>query len=39
LSAMHKKTVDALEKIILHVFERMRGFNIDGWRLKTKTEV
>jgi len=39
LSAMHKKTVEALEKITLHVFERMGGFNIDGWRLKTETEV
>lgn len=39
LSAIEREQVETLERLILHVFERMGGFNIDGWRLKTKTEV
>ncbi|WP_246112263.1 nucleotidyltransferase domain-containing protein [Thermococcus aciditolerans] len=39
LSAIEREQVETLEKLILHVFERMGGFNIDGWRLKTETEV
>ncbi|WP_245610424.1 hypothetical protein [Thermococcus celericrescens] len=39
LKAMRNKEVEALEELISHVFEKMGGFDIDGWRLRTKTEV
>ncbi|WP_240911763.1 nucleotidyltransferase domain-containing protein [Thermococcus sp. M36] len=39
LKAMRNEEVEALEELISHVFEKMGGFDIDGWRLRTKTEV
>ncbi|AIF69478.1 hypothetical protein PAP_05365 [Palaeococcus pacificus DY20341] len=39
LNAMQEEKVEALEELILYVFERMGRFSIDGWQLKTKTEV
>ncbi|USG99179.1 nucleotidyltransferase domain-containing protein [Thermococcus argininiproducens] len=39
LNAMQKEKLETLEKLVIYVFEKMGGFNIDGWRLKTKAEV
>ncbi|WP_457752769.1 nucleotidyltransferase domain-containing protein [Thermococcus sp.] len=39
LSAMKSKELRDLELIIEHVFDKMGGFNINGWQLRTKTEV
>lgn len=39
LNAMKSKELRDLELIIEHVFDKMGGFNINGWRLRTKTEV
>lgn len=39
LNAMQEENLETLEKLIVYVFEKMGGFNIDGWRLRTKTEV
>ncbi len=39
LRATGNEEVEMLEELISHVFEKMGGFDIDGWRLRTKTEV
>jgi len=39
LRAMQKVRTENAEALINHVLERMGGFSIDGWRLKTKVEV
>ncbi|NJE25137.1 nucleotidyltransferase [Thermococcus sp. MV5] len=39
LNAMQEEKLETLENLVVYVFEKMRRFNIDGWRLKTKTEV
>ena len=39
LNAMQEENLETLEKLIVYIFEKMGGFNIDGWQLRTKTEV
>ena len=39
LNAMQEENLETLEKLVVYVFEKMGGFNIDGWQLRTKTEV
>ncbi|ALM75203.1 nucleotidyltransferase domain-containing protein [Thermococcus barophilus] len=39
LSAMKSKKLRDLELVIEHIFDKIGGFNINGWRLRTKTEV
>jgi len=38
LSAMKSKELKNLELLIKYIFNKMGGFNINGWRLRTKTE-
>jgi len=39
LKALERCETKNLEKVIIHVFEGMGGFDIDGWRLRTMVEV
>lgn len=39
LSAMKSKEPKNLELLIGHIFDKMSGFNINDWQLRTKTEV
>ncbi|NJE04963.1 nucleotidyltransferase [Thermococcus sp. M36] len=39
LKALERCETRNLEEVITHVFEGMGGFDIDGWRLRTKVEV
>lgn len=39
LSAMKSNELRNLELVIEHIFDRMSGFNVNGWQLRTKTEV
>ena len=39
LNAMQEENLETLEKLVVYVFEKMGGFNINGWQLRTKTEV
>lgn len=39
LEAIEDEELESLEELILYVFDKMGGFNIDGWKLRTKTEV
>ncbi|NJE07958.1 nucleotidyltransferase [Thermococcus sp. M39] len=39
LSAMKSLELRNLELVIEHVFDKMGGFNINGWQLRTKIEV
>ncbi|KUH34707.1 nucleotidyltransferase [Thermococcus celericrescens] len=39
LRALEEVKTENLEAIIAHVFDEMGGFDIDGWRLRTRVEV
>ncbi|WP_240924213.1 nucleotidyltransferase [Thermococcus sp. 21S7] len=39
LLALEDVETENLEAVVNHVFDRMGGFDIDGWRLKTRVEV
>ncbi len=39
LSALRECRAENLERVIEHVLEKMGGFSIDGWRLRTKVGV
>ncbi|ACJ16650.1 hypothetical protein TON_1162 [Thermococcus onnurineus NA1] len=36
LNALERSKAENLERVITHIFKRMGGFNINGWRLRTK---
>ncbi|NJD99701.1 nucleotidyltransferase [Thermococcus sp. LS1] len=36
LNALERSKAENLERVITHIFEKMGGFDIDGWRLRTK---